>query len=146
MRWIVALSVACLATSSAVASPAQWRLPTTITIDGYPVSCRNTPIQLDPYLTDFGRARPGLIQINPAALQGFSTSYKLFIFSHECAHAMNIMNEEAADCFAARLGRQQGWWTRQGFYDLIAHMGNNPGSYTHAPGPWRIERIRRCSM
>jgi hypothetical protein len=144
MRPIIAvLASSLVAATPATASP-QASLPTSISIDGYWVSCQNTPIRLDPNLPDVGRAGPGLIIINPAAMQGMRTSYKVFIFAHECAHALNIMNESQADCFAARLGISQGWWTNDGLRNLVDHMGNSPGSYTHAPGPFRIQNIIEC--
>jgi hypothetical protein len=92
-----------------------------------------------------GRAGPGLIIINNAAMRGMASSYKVFIFAHECAHALGIMNEAQADCFAVQLGLDQGWWDQYGFMNLVAHMGNSPGSYTHAPGSLRIQNIIQCS-
>jgi len=146
VRLITALLALGLTASTTSTHARQVNLPTAITIDGYPVSCQNTPIQLDPNLPDMGRAGPGLIIINPAAMNGMASSYKVFIFAHECAHALGIMNEAQADCFAVRLGRDQGWWDQYGFQNLVAHMGNSPGSYTHAPGPLRIQNIIQCGQ
>ncbi|MDI1326247.1 MAG: hypothetical protein PSV23_05545 [Brevundimonas sp.] len=113
-------------------------------IDGYSVACQGNPIHLSPNLPDVGMARPGLILLNPYALQGMSTSHKLFVVAHECAHAIGISNEGAADCFAIRLGRDQGWFPSYVFGELIEALRYNPGDYTHAPGTVRLNAIIQC--
>lgn len=135
----LAVSLSALAPQTAAAQVQQiW------SIDGYAVACQGNPIYLDPNLPDAGMAKPGLILLNPYAMQSMSTSHKLFLLSHECAHAIGISNESDADCFAVRLGRDQGWFPPYVFNELIAAFQNNPGDFTHPPGPARINYMMQC--
>jgi hypothetical protein len=144
MRGLAGLAAAFLMVAAPTGSRAQLP-PQIFTIDGYPVACRGTPVIADYALNDVGFAGPGLIRLNPARMAGMSTSHKLFVFAHECGHALRIMNEGAADCFAIRLGRDQGWFPLQAFDELIASLRYSPGDFTHAPGPARIANILACA-
>lgn len=118
--------------------------PGTFRIDGLPVSCGPTVFILNPSLPDVGMAQPGVIHMNPNVLWSMPTSLKLFWASHECGHQVVGANESAADCWAIRLGRNQGWFPPSEFNHLIWMFRNNTGDITHPPGPVRVSRMIAC--
>lgn len=142
MRTLVLVSALIVwAAPAAAFAPPQQHI---FSIDGYPVSCQGSTVIANWNLPDVGMARPGLIQLNPGAMGTMSTSMKLFVFAHECAHGLGIMNEAAADCWGIRRGRDQGWFPPQAFAQLVQAFRNNPGDYTHAPGPARLTHLANC--
>lgn len=72
------------------------------------------------------------------------TFLKLFIYAHECGHKVRGASEDEADCFAARIGRDQGWFHGANFPLLVAQLRNSPGDWTHRPGPMRLQHIANC--
>ena len=113
-------------------------------IDGIPVSCGALPTVLDPNLNDGGRNTGTVMILNPIVLANWPTSLKLWMYAHECGHSVVGANETAADCWAIRTGRNQGWFPPQAFQALMAIFANNPGDYTHLPGPQRVQAMVAC--
>lgn len=131
-------------------------------ISGYPVYCsdfRGIPVALimNPGLDNVGRATVNpqgapVMLLNPSILSQLPAPLQLFWYGHECAHHFlghlaqpSQSNESAADCFAIKTGRQQGWFPPEAFQSLIATMGNLPGSpWGHLPGPARVRNIIQC--
>lgn len=118
--------------------------PGTFSVDGFPVVCGPVTFVLDYSLPDVGRASPGLIVLNPSYFFNLSTSLKLFWVGHECGHHFVGINETAADCWAVRTGRQQGWFPPGAFYEMMAMFQNNPGDFWHPPGPSRVAAMISC--
>lgn len=118
--------------------------PGTYSIDGIPVGCGPVTIVEDTSLNDVGQASPGLIRLNPNVLASLPTTLKLFWVSHECGHHVVGLSEDAADCWAIRLGRNQGWFPPAAFYPMIEMFRNNPGDFSHAPGLVRVDRMVTC--
>lgn len=144
---IVCLLGLLVVISSTVVAKAQTAYPPgTFYVDGIPVACGPVVFVLDPNLQDVGMARPGYIFLNPFYFQPMSTSAKLFWIGHECGHHVVGVNESAADCWAVRLGRDQGWFPPQTFYEMIHQMQNNPGDFFHPPGPDRVRHMMTCYM
>ena len=93
-----------------------------------------------------------VIYMNPGVLQQQPVEMQLFWYAHECAHHAlghlaypNLMNEAAADCWAVRVGRSQGWFPPYAFQYLVQVLGNSPGSlWGHLPGPARIQNMAQC--
>ena len=145
MRRTLALS---LTAALALASPASAQVvqthPHQLYVDGVPAACGGVAFALDPNLPDVGMARPGVIILNPNVLAGMSSSMKLFWIAHECGHHAVGANEAAADCWAIRLGRNQGWFPPWAFEEMIYQFRFNPGDFTHAPGPQRVQQMMTC--
>jgi len=118
--------------------------PGTFFVDGIPVGCGGVTFVLDPNLNDVGQAAPGIIRLNPNVLGALPTTLKLFWVSHECGHHVVGFSENAADCWAIRLGRDQGWFPPKAFDEMIAMFRNNPGDFSHAPGPVRVQNMINC--
>lgn len=88
-----------------------------------------------------GKAAPGQgIFLHPA-LNSYPPGVIAFIFAHECAHFRGTMDEQAADIWAMRLGRRQGWINPQTVNDICASVYFSPGDWTHFPGPWRCQNM-----
>jgi len=69
-----------------------------------------------------------------------------FVYAHECGHRVYGLSEDTADCFAAKLGRIQGWFPPMEFPMIVQMFANAPGDWTHRPGPQRIQHIATCHM
>ena len=92
---------------------------------------------------------PGLklIIMNRARLDGYALPVQKFIFEHECAHADPAVgeDEDAADCAAARRGRQEGWLGKPEIIQICVHLARMPVDATHKPVYFRCGNIRRCA-
>jgi hypothetical protein len=123
--------------------------PATFRIAGFPVGCGNAWTVVGPGVGDIARAVPAMagypprIWIDPS-YYSLPAPVQFFIYGHECGHHIVGMNEDAADCWAARTGRHQGWFTTTTMQYLIQAFQWNPGDWTHAPGPVRLQRIWNC--
>lgn len=118
--------------------------PGTFSVDGYPVVCWNVSFVVDPNLPDVGMARPGYIILNPNYFTALPTALKLFWVGHECGHHAVGSSETAADCWAVRTGRDQGWFPPDAFWPMIEMFRNNPGDMAHPPGPARVRDMIEC--
>jgi len=127
--------------------PGQMVPPGGFTIAGIPVACGPAPTMISPAINDIARGgpMPPLIMLHPVFFQQ-PPPLQLFIYAHECAHVNGIMNESAADCWAVRLGRAQGWFDQQSLGLLFQSFAGNPGDWTHLPGPARVQVMAGCFM
>lgn len=144
MRAQVFALLFALASVAPTTAKAQTFPPGTFGIDGVPVVCGNVTFIVTPQLSDVGMAQPGFIYLNPNVLSQMSTSMKLFWAAHECGHHVVGSDENAADCWAIRMGRNQGWFPPQTFQEMMYQFQYNPGDFTHAPGPVRVQQMMHC--
>lgn len=130
--------------SAQVFAPGQFR------VGNIPVSCGAALTIVQPGIGDWAKAFPGgptnppAIVLDSMFLASAPLPVQLFTYAHECGHHFVGSNEDAADCWAARNGRRQGWFTPQTMQFLIQVFKWNPGDWTHAPGWMRLENIARC--
>lgn len=111
--------------------------PRTFSIGGYPFACGNAFTFVTPMINDLGKAAPGrAIWLHPM-LNNHPVGVIAFVFTHECAHFMGQMNEQAADVQAIQLGKRQGWLTRRVLQQICRSVYMSPGDWTHFPGPAR---------
>lgn len=144
ISWITAhVGLFCFAISSSVRAQ-QIFPPGTFAVDGIPVACGSITFVVDPYLPDVGMASPGVIHLNSSILSRLVTPMKLFWVAHECGHHFVGTNESAADCWAIRTGRQQGWFPPSAFNNLMFMFQNNQGDISHPPGPLRVQQMMQC--
>jgi hypothetical protein len=69
---------------------------------------------------------------------------KLWIFHHECGHALGIKDETKADCFSAQRGRRAGWLTPVGLDQVCEFIGAGKADAAHPAGPERCAAMRAC--
>lgn len=128
-----------------ISAKAQVYPPGSFSIDGFPIVCGGNFFILNPQLPDSGtNDGHGNIYLNPVILSNLPTVLKLYIAGHECGHSMVGPNESAADCWAIRTGRNQGWFPPQAFQLLAQMFQNNPGDMVHPSGPQRVVDMIRC--
>ena len=130
-RWLL-LSAMLVCTSSA--NGQQVFPPGTFFLDGFPVNCGNTVTIVTPQLPDIAMAQPGRILLHPV-LWNYPTGVKLFVYAHECAHQFVGANEPAADAWAIKLGRHQGWINPHILNQICQSVWFSLGDWTHFPGP-----------
>ncbi len=118
--------------------------PGQFSIDGLPVACGSLPTIVTSDFNDAGHFTGKAIYVNPNVLGRLPTVLKLYIYAHECGHAVVGASESAADCWAITTGRNQRWFPPQAFQALIQLFNGNPGDYTHLPGPARVQAMAVC--
>lgn len=108
-------------------------------IAGYPFNCGQATTCINPNIGDMGRAEPGqAIWLNPI-LNSYPVGVIGFVFAHECAHFQGIMNEQAADAWAIKIGRSQLWINPQTVQQICQSVYFSNGDWTHFPGPARCQ-------
>jgi hypothetical protein len=116
-----------------------------LSLDGQPFVCGNFPTVLDPLLNDYAAAPyKGFIILNPKLMPKVATPVKLWIFHHECGHALGIKDETKADCFSAQRGRRAGWLTPGGLDQVCDFISAGKADAAHASGPERCAAMRAC--
>jgi hypothetical protein len=116
-----------------------------LSFDGQSFTCEKFPTVLDPLLNDYAAAPyKGFIILNPKFMPKVSTPVKLWIFHHECAHALGIKDEAKADCFSAQRGRRAGWLTPEGLEQVCEFISVGKADAGHAAGPERCAAMRQC--
>src|SRR5437016_3593185 len=124
---------------------AQMFPPGTFSIDGIPIVCGPITFVLTPNVPDVGiNNGQGQIYLNPMILGRLPTVLRLFWAAHECGHFFAGANEIAADCWAIKTGRNQGWFPPQAFGLLMQMFQNNPGDMLHPAGPTRVSNMMVC--
>lgn len=149
--WLASLTLT-IAASAPTLSAAQVFGPGQFRLGPFPVGCGGALTVVQPAVGDWARAvppgptNPPMIIIDSTFLASAPLPVQLFTYAHECGHHMVGMNENAADCWAARIGRRQGWFTPQTMQFLTQAFQWNPGDWTHAPGPARLQNIWACFL
>jgi hypothetical protein len=116
-------------------------------IGGVSVSCMGVPTWVDDSIGDLAIAVNGAIVLN-TSLQNFPPVVQVFVYAHECAHQLPAIrsNENAADCWAIKLGRNQGWIDFSGLRVIQTFFSSGQGDWTHLPGYLRIQQMEACFM
>ncbi|HEY0837308.1 MAG TPA: hypothetical protein VGE72_25570 [Azospirillum sp.] len=119
-------------------------------IDGIPVGCGPVFTEVHASLPDIalavpaGMGAPPRILINGPMFASLPTGVKLFIYAHECFHHITGPSEAAADCYAVKLGRNQGALSLPVLQQICQAVFFSPGDWTHFPGPVRCQQMLAC--
>lgn len=107
-------------------------------------------------LGDVGSARIigriPVILLDEDRLAGLPARLQLFFYGHECAHhvlghsfTQTIWSEREADCWAIKLGRDKGFFSREDVVEWAPYFAHSKGSALgHLPGPQRASRLVAC--
>lgn len=95
-------------------------------------------------LNDYGAAVRGTIVLNPERLRRLSSQAQLFVYAHECGHQIHGRSGAAADCYAARRGRDEGWLTRSGISGICNVFPKTQETATHGARGARCAVIQAC--
>jgi hypothetical protein len=113
--------------------------------DGVSFSCGRFPTVEDPLLNDYAAAPyKGFLIINPTVLAKVPTTVKLWIYQHECAHALGIPDETKADCYSVSKLRRQGLLPPQGLEQVCDFISAGQADAAHPAGPARCAAMRAC--
>lgn len=137
----LAFGVAASAALAPASAQVQTYPPGTFSIGGFPFTCGNAVVSVVWGLGDLGKGAPGQLLALDASLNNYPVEVIGFVFTHECAHFLGQMNEDAADAFAIQVGKQQGWISLAGLQQICQSVYFSPGSWSHFPGPVRCQRL-----
>jgi hypothetical protein len=113
--------------------------------DGQSLSCARFPTVEDPLLHDYAAAPyKGFLIINPTVFDKVPTTVKLWIYQHECAHALGIPDETKADCYSVAKLRRQGLLPPQGLEQVCDFISAGQADAAHPAGPARCAAMRTC--
>lgn len=118
--------------------------PGRLVLAGRRMTCGRRPTVLDPNFVDYGGAYPGFLILNMKKIRRLPRAVQHYVFAHECGHQFRGPNEEAADCFAVKRGRRQGWLSGVGLNQICKFMAPLRGDTMHAPGSARCLQMRQC--
>ena len=113
-------------------------------IAGHALHCRRARTVLSSELNDYGAAVPGTIVLNPKRLQRLPATTGLFVYAHECGHQIHGRSEAAADCYAAKRGRSEGWLTRRAISGICNVFPKTAETKSHAARGARCTVIQAC--
>lgn len=116
-----------------------------LVLDGHRMICGNHATVLDPNLNDYAAAPyPQFIILNMPLVARVPTPVKLWIYSHECGHLFGGPDENKADCYAIRRGRNEGWLNAAGLELVCQFINAARPDALHASGPDRCNLMREC--
>ncbi|RPJ39587.1 MAG: hypothetical protein EHM35_01975 [Planctomycetaceae bacterium] len=122
----------------------------TWTIAAHAQQCGGAKVVYDSTIDSPGEAwrvpgeRPKII-LNPALLSLETETVRRFVFAHECGHIRNnSSNELAADCWAVRQGKREGWLNERNLDEVCASFDDAPASESHPSGRARCANLDRC--
>jgi hypothetical protein len=113
------------------------------TIGGTPAQCAGVVTALDRNLDHIAGSGPKQIKLRPDFFQQPRLK-QLFIYAHECGHHIHGESESAADCYAVKTGRTEGWLTLQRLAEITNSKYWNKRDWPHAPGHIRGQQMLAC--
>ncbi|MEZ5775434.1 MAG: hypothetical protein R3D33_12235 [Hyphomicrobiaceae bacterium] len=114
------------------------------TIGGARMNCHAADVYVGGDVPGPGFAVKGTILLGPQYLKKYPSTTQRLIFLHECAHQYVGADETAADCWAVRIAKRQGWLTPAGINSTCKALWHTAGGVYHLPGPQRCAALREC--
>lgn len=113
-------------------------------IGGRRMSCRAAKVVKTGKSPVVGYAQKGVIVVNPKLMRKYPSVTRRIIFLHECGHQYVGADETAADCWAVKIAKRQGWLSEAGVKQVCKSFYNSPGGSYHLPGPARCQAMLQC--
>lgn len=113
-------------------------------LDGITFTCGQRPTVLNARLDDYAAAYYGFLIINTERFTRLPPILKRYAYTHECGHQYMGRNELAADCYAIKRGRREGWLNEGGLERICQFIGQSKGDAAHPAGTKRCQHMRRC--
>ncbi|MGH6735253.1 MAG: hypothetical protein ACRECX_04140 [Methyloceanibacter sp.] len=85
-----------------------------------------------------------VIMLNMQALKDLPRPVQWLIYYHECGHILYGPSETAADCYAVRRARREGWLTSQALDDICATFNIAGHGPVHSNPEERCAKLRQC--
>jgi hypothetical protein len=116
--------------------------PGRLVIEGRRLSCGRTAT----LIRDFEgfAVSSTVIMLNMQALKDLPRPVQWLIYYHECGHILYGPSETAADCYAVRRARRQGWLDEQALEDVCAVFNIAGHGPVHPDPEARCEQLRQC--
>ena len=126
----------------AAAEAAKLVQPGRLVVAGRRLSCGSTAT----LLRDFEgfAVSSSVIMLNIRALNDLPRPVQWLIYYHECGHILSGPSETAADCYAVRRARREGWLNQQGLDDICAVFNIAGHTPMHPDPEERCDQLRQC--
>ena len=85
-----------------------------------------------------------VIMLNMQALKDLPRPVQWLIYYHECGHILFGPSETAADCYAIRRARREGWLSKQSLEDICAVFNIAGHGPVHPDPEARCDQLRQC--
>jgi hypothetical protein len=85
-----------------------------------------------------------VIMLNMQALKELPRPVQWLIYYHECGHILHGPNEAAADCYAIRRARREGWLSKTGLEGICAVFNIAGHGPMHPDPEARCDQLRQC--
>jgi hypothetical protein len=85
-----------------------------------------------------------VIMLNMQVLKDLPRPVQWLIYYHECGHILSEPSERAADCYAVKRARREGWLSDEALDDICAVFNIAGHSALHADPQRRCEELRQC--
>jgi hypothetical protein len=115
-----------------------------LTFNGQTFTCGARPALLAPKFDDYAAAFSSFIIVNPERFGKLPLILQRYAYTHECGHEYVGWDEEMADCYAIRRGREEGWLDAKGMDEICAFISKSKGDLRHPAGVIRCHVMRRC--
>jgi hypothetical protein len=113
-----------------------------LVIEGRRLSCGSTKT----LLRDFEgfAVSSTVIMLNMQALNPLPRQVQWLIYYHECGHILLGQSETAADCYAVKRARREGWLNDQALNDVCAVFNIAGHGPVHPDPQARCDQLRQC--
>jgi hypothetical protein len=85
-----------------------------------------------------------VIMLNMEALKDLPRQVQWLIYYHECGHILFGPSESAADCYAVRRARREGWLGSTALEDICAVFNIAGHGPLHPDPEQRCDQLRQC--
>ncbi len=85
-----------------------------------------------------------VIMLNMQALKDLPRPVQWLIYYHECGHILYGPSETAADCYAIRRARREGWLGKPSLEDICAVFNIAGHGPVHPDPEQRCDQLRQC--
>ncbi len=85
-----------------------------------------------------------VIMLNMTAMKELPRMVQWLIYYHECGHILFGPSETAADCYAVRRARREGWLNSQGLEEICAVFNIAGHGPAHPDPEARCNQLRQC--
>lgn len=85
-----------------------------------------------------------VIMLNMQAMKDLPRRVQWLIYYHECGHILHGPSESAADCYAVRRARREGWLTRQALDEICATFNIAGHGPVHPDPEARCTQLQQC--
>lgn len=116
--------------------------PGRLVVEGRKLSCGKTATLLRDF--DGIAVSSTVIMLNMGALKDLPRQVQWLIYYHECGHILYGPSETAADCYAVKRARREGWLSSAALDDICAVFNIAGHGPLHPDPDQRCEQLRQC--